>query len=173
MVYSHPHIGPGRQRRGQPGGPGRHQHTPDTTPPSLTTAEVNATSLVLTYDEALDAASVPATTDFAIDTSGAAQSVGVVAVSGTTLTLTLSPGVANGDTVSYTANVTPIQDLAGNDAASLVGQAVTNSTPATTPPSLTTAEVNTTSLVLTYDEALDAASVPATIDFAIDTSGAA
>ena len=38
---------------------------------------MNATSLVLTYDEALDAASVPATTDFAIGTSGAAQPVSV------------------------------------------------------------------------------------------------
>ena len=55
----------------------------------------------------------------------------VVGISGSAVTLTLSAGLANSDTVtvSYTANVIPIQDLAGNDAASLVGQAVTNTPP--------------------------------------------
>jgi uncharacterized repeat protein (TIGR02059 family) len=102
----------------------------DTAAPVLQTAEVNATSLVLTYGEALDGTSPPGAGDFSIGTTGDAQSVAGVAVSGATVTLTLSPGVALGDavTVSYTAAVNPIQDAAGNDAANLVDQAVTNNT---------------------------------------------
>ena len=52
-------------------------------------------------------------------------------VSGTDVTLTLSPGVASADTVtvSYTAGADPIQDIAENDAADLVNTPVANNTP--------------------------------------------
>ena len=107
---------------------------PDTTAPALSLAGVNSTSLVLTYNEPLDTTSVPATGDFSVGTDGEAQTVTAVGVSGTDVTLTLSPGVASVDTVtvSYTADVNPIQDTApaGNDAADLVNQPVTNTTPA-------------------------------------------
>ena len=95
----------------------------DLTAPVLKTATVAATSLFLTYDEPLDTGSVPATGDFAI----AGQTVTLVAVSGSTVTLTLDPGVASGDpvTVSYTGATNPIQDPAGNVADDLDDQAVT------------------------------------------------
>ncbi len=103
----------------------------DNTAPALGSAEVNATSLVLAYDEALDIASVPAPGDFTIGTDGAAQSVAGVGVNGTAVTLTLSPGVAVGKaiTVSYTPGTYPIQDMAENDAVNLGNQEVTNNTP--------------------------------------------
>ena len=71
----------------------------DATLPSLVSAEVDGTSLVLTYDEPLDAFSVPAAADFTV-TAGTPQPVSTVAVGGSTVTLTLTtPGVANGNTV--------------------------------------------------------------------------
>lgn len=105
---------------------------PDTTPPALVSATVDSTSLVLAYDEALDTGSVPATDRFIIGTDGDPQSVIVVGVSGTDVTLTLSPGVASGDTVtvSYTAGANPIQDTSGNDAADLVNEPLANNTAA-------------------------------------------
>ena len=105
---------------------------PDTTAPTLVSATVDSTSLVLTYDEELDTGSVPATADFSIGTNGEDQSVTVVEMSGTAVTLTLNPGVANGDTVTvtYTAGANPIQDIAENDAGNLVDQGVMNNTPA-------------------------------------------
>ena len=148
----------------------------DTTPPVLVSATVDGISLVLAYDEALDTGSVPVIGDFSIDTDGAAV-LNAVGVSGTDVTLTLSPGVASVDTVtvSYTAGADPIQDTAGNDATNLVNELVTNSTPApdTTPPVLVSATVDGISLVLAYDEALDTGSVPVIGDFSIDTDGAA
>ena len=107
--------------------------TPDMTAPVLNTATVDGTSLVLTYNEPLDVASLPVGTDFTIGTDGVAQTVNaVVGVTGTDVTLTLTPGVAEGDmvTVSYTAGPVGarIQDGATNPAANLVGQAVTNNT---------------------------------------------
>ena len=149
----------------------------DTTPPALSSAAVNSTSLVLAYDETLDPSSVPATGDFGIGTDGGAQSITAVGVSGTDVTLTLSPGVASGDavTVSYTAGAGPIQDIAVNDAVDLVNAPVTNNTPApdTTPPALSSADVDGTSLVLAYNETLDTNSVPANNDFSVGTDGAA
>ena len=117
---------------------------PDTTPPTLSTAEVNGDMLVLTYDEALDTASVPAGGDFTI---GGVPSVSVntVAISGMTVTLTLSAAVTSGDTVTVSYAVpgmNPLQDAAGNNAAGLTAQAVTNNTPAPTLPAVSISTVN-------------------------------
>ena len=105
----------------------------DAVAPALASAEMDSTSLVLTYTEVngLDTESTPATTDFSIGTDGAAQTVTQIVVATDTVTLTLSPGVANADTVtvSYTAGADPIQDIATNAAANLVDQVVTNNTP--------------------------------------------
>ena len=148
-------------------------NTPDTTAPTLTTATVNGASLVLTYDEALDTGSTPATSDYTVTVAGSQRTVSSVTVSGSAVTLTLSSAVTDGQavTVSYTAGTNPVQDAAGNDAAALSNQTVTNNTPDTTAPTLTTATVNGASLVLTYDEALDTGSTPATSDYTVTVAG--
>ena len=115
--------------------------TPDTTPPVFASAAVNGSSLVMTYTEAttLDAIHKAAVTDFSVLVGGVANAVTAVAVNATakTVTLTLTTAVTSGAvvTVGYTDptsgnDVNAIQDAAGNDAASLTAQAVTNSTPA-------------------------------------------
>ena len=148
----------------------------DVTAPLLASATVNGTSLVLTYTEinGLDTTSTPANGDFTIG----GQTVTGVVVAANTVTLTLSPGVAHGDTVtiSYTQVVgREIEDEAQNKALNLSGQAVTNNTPDTTVPVLASAAVNGTSLVLTYTEAngLVTTSTPANVAFSIGTTGAA
>lgn len=101
----------------------------DTTPPILVGQPVipaNGLTVTLTYNEALDAASTPATGDFVL--VGTASTVSSVNVTGSTVVLTLNTAVGFSDivTLSYTAGVAPIQDLAGNQAVNLVNQAVTN-----------------------------------------------
>ena len=115
----------------------------DTTALMLSSASVDGTSLVLTYDEALDDASTPASTDYGVGTDGDAQSVTGVVVSGSTVTLTLSPGVGVGDTITidYTPGASPVQDVAGNDAVPLVLTPVTNATVGTPPTAPTTVSV--------------------------------
>ncbi len=101
---------------------------PDTTAPVLQTAAANGATLTLTYNEALNPASVPAAGAFSVN---GGHSVTAVNVTGSTVALTLSPAVIAGEaglTLSYTPGASPIEDLAGNDAAALVNQAVTNST---------------------------------------------
>ena len=107
----------------------------DTRPPVLTQATVNGTTLVLTYDETLDGASVPAAGAFAVTAAGSAVTVNGVSVGGSAVTLTLANAVRANQTVTldYTPGTNPIQDGAGNDAAALSGRSVTNNTPGVGP----------------------------------------
>ena len=115
----------------------------DATPPTFSTAVVNGNLLVLTYDEALDTASVPAVGDFTIGgVSGV--SVNMVAISGMTVTLTLSSAVTSTDvvTVTYMPGTDRLRDVAGNEAVALSMRSVTNNTPAAAEPSVSITAVN-------------------------------
>ena len=108
----------------------------DRVAPVLSTATVDGATLTLTYSEALDENSAPGTSAFAVTVAEAARTVDAVTVSGSAAVLTLGSAVASGETVGvgYTAptgtGAKPLQDAAGNGAASFTGQAVTNDTPA-------------------------------------------
>ncbi len=111
--------------------------TGDTTVPTLSSATVDRTTLRLNYSEALDTTSVPATTDFTVSVAGTSRTLSNVEVSGSAVTLTLSPAATHGQTVtvSYTVPATnPIEDWAGNNAAALTNEAVTNNTRRPVPP---------------------------------------
>ncbi|GEM_PF-1058966 len=157
---------------------------PDTTAPVFAGATVNGSSLVLSYTEAnsLDATNLPATSDFTVTAGGAAVTVSSVAVDAAarTVTLTLASAVTHGQsiTVGYTDPTAgndgnAIQDAAGNDAATITGQAVTNNTPDTTAPVFASATVDGALLVLSYTEAngLDATNLPATSAFTVTAGG--
>ena len=107
----------------------------DVAAPELLRATVDGSSLTLTYGEALDGGSRPASGDFTVEVDGAGRSVTGVSMSGSVVTLTLNPAVEHGDTgirVSYTVptgvGANPIQDEVGNDARGLSNQSVTNTT---------------------------------------------
>ncbi|MCW8200861.1 hypothetical protein D8B23_21335, partial [Verminephrobacter aporrectodeae subsp. tuberculatae] len=168
----------------------------DTTPPVLITTgnsgpKVNGNQLTLTYTDAsnLDAVNTAAASAFAVSSAGnAAISVNSVAVSGKTVTLTLSRTVASVETVtvSYTKptgdNV--VQDAAGNDAVSFSNQAVTHGTSVadTTPPVLITTgdhrpKVTGNQLVLSFSDTgnldADATHKPASGAFTVLVNGVA
>ena len=104
------------------------------TAPVLTKRTVNETALVLTYNEALDANSVPGSGAFTVKVGGTAVSLASnnpVAISGSTVTLTLAAAVTASDTVTVSYAVpssNPIQDAAGTDTAAFTDEAVTNGT---------------------------------------------
>ena len=106
----------------------------EATLPELTVIVAGAV-LTLTYNEALDEGSVPATDAFTVAVSGTAAEVSHVFVSGSEVTLALASAVTSEDTitVSYTAPTDAaaprIQDDAGNPAASFSDQDVENNTP--------------------------------------------
>ena len=104
----------------------------DTTAPALTTATVDGASLVLTYDDPLDTGSVPAAEAYSVTVGGnSAAAPSSVSISGSAVTLMLATAATFGDTVTLTYTVpstNPVQDAAGNDAAALSSQAVSNAT---------------------------------------------
>ena len=147
----------------------------DTTAPMYWEASVNGSTLQMWYDEDLDT-DAPDKGAFTVTASRSSPAVSAVAISGRIVTLTLSPAVQHGETVtlSYTAPQSdPLQDLAGNDAVDLTDEAVTNNTPDTTAPVLSSAAVNGASLVLTYNESLKSKSSLSTSLFTVNVAGSA
>jgi uncharacterized repeat protein (TIGR02059 family) len=119
----------------------------DTSAPVLQSATVKGATLTLSYAENLQPAALPAASAFTVSVDGqAGPAVESIKVLGTTATLTLTAAVAHGNTVlltytdpSATNDANALQDLAGNDAATVAAHAVTNLTPVpdTTAPTLT------------------------------------
>ncbi|MGA1856842.1 Ig-like domain-containing protein [Azospirillum sp. 11R-A] len=115
--------------------------TIDTVAPTLLAAlSVNGSLLTLTFAEAVSLAAGPhQTTGMSVTVDGTPRAV--TAVSGTgsdTLTLTLASAVSHGQTVTFSYDPalsgSALSDLAGNEMASLVGQAIVNATPSPPPP---------------------------------------
>ncbi len=104
----------------------------DTITPTFSSATVDGTSLVVTFDETLDGGSTPTGSAFDVKVNGSSQAAPAsVSVSGSTATLTLAASVHSGDTVTvaYTQpGSNRLRDPAGNDAASFGAQSVTNTT---------------------------------------------
>ena len=94
-------------------------HKVDGVRPEPSSAQVDGTSLTITFDENLDTDSVPVTGSFPVTVANRTNpSVSGVSISGATVTLTLNPAIRAGDTVtvSYTRPTTNrLKDKAGND----------------------------------------------------------
>ena len=158
--------------------------TPDPAP-TVSSASVNGSTLTLTFDEALAPASdTPEATElryaFAVKgiLHGVDQHPQRVAVSDSTVTLTLGAAAAGGQevTVSYEAGKTgdKLRDANGNEVASFTDQPVTNDTPGgAAGPVLERAQVfaggegQTSTLELTFGGALEATPVPAAATFSV------
>ena len=100
-------------------------------------AVVNEAILTLTYGEALDGGSRPAPGDFTVDGGDHTRTITQVVIRGATVELTLDTGAEHeeaGIQVSYTPAMNPIRDAVGNAAVALSRVPVTNETPDTTPP---------------------------------------
>ena len=116
--------------------------------PRFSSALVNGATLTLVYSEPLDSSSVPGNDAFTVTGGNRTRRVTRVRVSGSSVELTLDPAVEDGETnlrVSYAVptgtGATPIQDAAGNDAAGLSAEPVTNETADTTPPTVSQLEI--------------------------------
>ena len=99
-------------------------HKVDASVPGLESVTVHDSRVALTYDEALDEGSRPASSDFEVTVDGNDRTVIQVQVRGNSVTLTLTSPVTAGDTVrvSYTPGFDPIQDNVGNPVEALTDQ---------------------------------------------------
>ncbi len=106
----------------------------DTTAPTLSAATVDRATLRLTWNEALDASSEPASTAFTVNVGGVSRGIDEVSVLGNVVTLSLAPAVNASDTVTvgYSAptgsGANPLKDSATNNASDFSGQEVRNDT---------------------------------------------
>ena len=111
----------------------------DDAAPTLSSASVDGAVLTLTFSKALDTASQPPESSFAVAVGGTARTVDAVAVAGKVVTLTLSSVVTSGQivTVDYTVPTGVggklVQDATGNRAASFANTEVNNLTAAALP----------------------------------------
>ena len=140
----------------------------DTTPPVFQSAAVNGSALTMSYNDVLNPGSTPPNGSFVI--SGGHTITGAN-VAGSTVTLTLSPAAVNGETITlgYTPGTSPIEDVAGNNAAALNNEPITNNTPPAdiTPPVFQSAAVNGSALTMSYNEVLNPGSTPPNGSFVI------
>ena len=105
--------------------------TVDTTAPVVTTATVDGETLVLTFDEDLDASSSPAAGDLTVTVDGSpAALTGTAEVAGQTVTLTLQDPTSGGEAVTVAYGGTALQDTAAdpNPVASFGPVKATNTT---------------------------------------------
>ena len=135
--------------------------TRETTPPELSAAIVDGTTLTLTYNEALGEDSVPGVDTFTVMADSDERGIARASVVGATVILILDSAVVAEDavTVSYAApadeSAPRIRDEAGNHAASFNNQAVTNNSPREKPPppgNLTGIANEDGSVTLTWDD---------------------
>ena len=136
----------------------------DVTPPVLSSAIVSGNTMTLSYSEANLLNALAPASAFAVkvdNVSNAVSALNVDPVAKTVaLTLTTPVTFKQNVTVSYTDptagnDTNALQDVAGNDAASVTDFSVTNNTPDTTPPVLVTtggAKVESNLLTLQFDD---------------------
>ena len=141
---------------------------PSTAAPTLSSGAADGATVVLTFDSALDGTAVPAASMFEVNGTAASA----VAISGSQVTLTLASAVAEGAAVSveYTATGTTKLQGANGVAVATFTSSVTNNTD--TAPAPASTSVNAAELSITFDQALDTASVPAASDFAVSVNAA-
>ena len=112
----------------------------ETTAPTVSSATVVGATLTLAFSEGLTETPLPAVTAFTVNVAGNQRGVDSLAISGSTVTLTLASAVTSTDavSVSYTvpsdAAAARLNDLSDNSVASFTGQAVTNNTAAVQTP---------------------------------------
>ena len=156
----------------------------DSTAPILQSVEVNTTGqLVFHYNEALDSANLPNATDFSININGQTVTASSVTIVGNDVFLSFVPTIGIGQSVSYSYtdpssnnDTFAIQDVAGNDAASIplttLPAGDNHSNVDVNAPILQSVEVNPAGqLVFHYNEALDSGNLPSATDFSITING--
>ena len=108
----------------------------ETSVPTVSSATVDGATLILTFSEGLTETPLPAVTTFAVTAGGNQRGVDSLAISGSTLTLTLASAMTSSEqvSISYTvpsdAAAARLKDLSDNSVASFAAQAVTNNTAA-------------------------------------------
>ncbi|RXZ83470.1 hypothetical protein EBB07_06570 [Paenibacillaceae bacterium] len=144
-----------------------------TTYPRPTSGTVYGSSVTLTFNESLASVSTSGYGQFSVYVGGSYRSVTAVSGSGTTLYLTLSSAVTDGQSVavSYSPGSYPLRDNAGNAVQSFSSFYVRNGLD-TSPPVLQSVAAGGTKIILNYNEGLNPGSVPLANHFTVMVNNA-
>lgn len=145
----------------------------DVTPPTVSKAESAGSTIKLTYNEELNAGLWPSPGSYYITVNGAPRPVTNVQVTGETVVLNLLNPIVNGQQVklSYSKPATGlVQDLSGNQAASLSAIDVANAQD-TTAPMLVGGTASGSLLTLTFSEELTQVNNYAYTQFTVNVGG--
>ena len=129
--------------------------------PLLVSANVVGATLRLTFDELLDANSVPPASVFTVVAGGSTVAVASVSIQGTEVTLTLSSATSASDTVTLSyavptgATAQPLQDWLGNQAPALSNQVVVNTGTASSDATLSALTVSGATLTPAFSSATE------------------
>ncbi|WP_028608252.1 Ig-like domain-containing protein [Paenibacillus harenae] len=145
----------------------------DTAPPTVTKAESSGTKIKLTYNEDLNVWLHPSPGSYYVSVNGAPRTVTAVRIVGDAVELTLESPIVNGQQVklSYTKPATGlVQDLTGNQAASLAAIDVAGAQD-TTSPVLTGGTATGSSVTLNFNKPLEQVNSYAYTQFIVSAGG--
>lgn len=154
--------------------------TADATPPTYVSSAVSGTSLTITVTDnvGLSLTAIPATGAFTVTVAGATNPVTAVNItSGTTntVTLTLTSAVGAGAvvTLDYVSpgGATALQDVGGNLLPSITAASVTNGSPSSLQPTLSTGSIDGNTVVLNFSAAANLQSGVPTSAFTVTVFG--
>ncbi|WP_308531159.1 SwmB domain-containing protein [uncultured Paenibacillus sp.] len=129
---------------------------------------VSGSTLVLNFSDTLKSVSSYAYQQFSVTADGYSKGINSITQGGSTVTLSLSSSVSNGEIVkvSYYPGSYPLQDYRGQDIPSFTDYFVRNYND-TKPPEFQGAEGSGNKIILTYNEALKTTSIPMKSQFSV------
>ncbi len=145
----------------------------DTEPPQLTSAVLNGSKIVMTYNEGLNPSSVPPITAFSVVTTGVTPpTVTKVVVANNTIELTLSQSVSSNVPVLlyYYQSSPAIMDLSGNIAPAIVGYNFTSGSSDVA--QLASSSISNSQLTLVYSAPLNPNTAPYASQYTVKYNGA-
>ncbi|MCR2806750.1 Ig-like domain-containing protein [Paenibacillus soyae] len=145
----------------------------DTTAPTVSKSEVSGSIIRLIYNEPLNSALTPSPASYYVTVAGAPRNVTSVKVEGNMVLLTLSGSVGYNQKVelSYTRPSTGlVQDLTGNEAASLSKIEISNGFTSTNPV-VSSGSSSGNTVVLNFSESLMSPSAYAYTQFTVQVGG--
>jgi len=143
-------------------------NNPDTTQPRVISGMVSGSIINLVFNKDLAALSNDAYKQFTLYSDGANRIVTQASGSGSTIMLTMSNPVVDGQNVyvSYNANQYPLKDLSGTNVPNFYSLRMQSGVD-TQVPVLQSADVSSSTVTLTYNKALNTAQVPPASAFSV------
>ncbi|RUS42621.1 SwmB domain-containing protein [Cohnella sp. AR92] len=142
----------------------------DTTAPTLSSGTASGNQVTLNFNEGLNPNSVPPKSSFSVLSNGTASAISSVAINNNSVVLTLSYSITSGTVlVTYIPGTTPLEDLAGNEAALISSYAITVGSGNAA--KYSSGSINGSTITLNFSSSLNSGYVPNGTQFQVTVGG--